>query len=184
MKKIIFCAILTVTLFSCKTKNKKETVSKNYEIQITTKDISKDEVDVNIKTNFPDKTSFTVTASRDYTRKNNNEQYAGQLAYLYNESQKNGQISFKIKVDDKKWINEYNDIKKQNQEFDNSLTEIEKIKDSIEINVLYTPKGKQSQKVIEELGVNGENIKGKGLEKVGDFYIFEKSIKIHSKVNN
>ncbi|WP_298511033.1 hypothetical protein [uncultured Kordia sp.] len=182
MKKVSLLLFVTIILISCKEIKYKEEVS-NLNIEIKTEKISNQEIKTFITTNFPENTAFTITVSRDYKRQNNGEQYAGELYYTYNSNVKNSSIEFTFDIDDMKWINEYKKIQKQNAEFDKSLTDIDfsSIKDSIEINVLFTPKAQQSNNVKELLGVNGENLKGKGTEDNGSFKIFTKTIKIYDK---
>lgn len=191
--------ILTMTaigllLTSCnqttQTKNEEitETAPFNANVDITTEKVSASEIKATVKTNFPENTSLTITASRDYKRKNNNEQYAADLYYSFSSIVKDGQVSFTFNPLDKGWIDEYEALRKQNGSFDKSMTEIDKksIKDTIEISVLFTPKGKQPENVVKIIGANGENLNGAEVQtnnNVG-FKFYDKKIKFYSKFKN
>ena len=101
---------------------------------------------------------------------------------------KDGQVSFTFNPLDKGWIDEYEALRKQNWSFDKSMTEIDKksIKDTIEISVLFTPKGKQPENVVKIIGANGENLNGAEVQtnnNVG-FKFYDKKIKFYSKFKN
>ena len=191
MKNLILTAVTTaLVLTSCnpkaETKNKEitEKTEFNANVDIATEMVSETEIKTTIKTSFPENTSFTITASRDYKRKNSNEQYAADLYYSFSSIVKNGQIIFTFNPLDKSWIDKYEAIRKQNGEFDKTLTQIDKksIKDTIEVSVLFTPKGKQPQNVVKIIGVNGENLNGEGVEtNDGGFKVYDKKIKFYSK---
>lgn len=174
--------LLFFVFISC---NKKiETKEKiEFKIDVTTENISENEIKAIVKTNFPDDTPFTITVSRDYKRKNIEEEYTGQLYYSQNSIVKNNKLEFAFKVDDKKWLDEYDFLRKENGKFDETLTEIDKktIKDTLQISILYTPKAEQSENVRGIIGINGENLTGNDVENVSDFKIYKKTIKIHNK---
>ena len=180
MNKKIILLLSIMTLISCgETKKQIE----EFKIDVKTENISENNYKANIKTNFPENTSFTITVSRDYKRKNSSEQYAAEQYYEFSTLVKNGEINFDFKVDDERWINEYKKLQKENGSFDKTLTDIdfETVKDTLELNVLYTPKGEQNKKNLEIIGENGEFLKGDGVEKKADFNIFNKKIKIYNK---
>lgn len=190
MRNLILTALTTTFLLtSCnpKTETKNEEVTEttefNANVDITTEKISETDIKTIIKTNFPENTSLIITASRDYKRKNRDEQYAAQLYYSFSSIVKDGQISFNFNPSDNGWVSEYEALRKQNGSFDNTLTEIDKksIKDSIEISVLFTPKGKQPENVIKAIGINGEKLKGENVEAVSDFKTYENKIKFYHK---
>ncbi|MFZ4522985.1 MAG: hypothetical protein ACOYNC_14845 [Bacteroidales bacterium] len=186
MKNLILTVIVaSLVLPSCnqvaKTAEKTEF---NASVDISTVKVSETEINTSIKTNFPDSTSLIITATREYKRKNNNEQYAADLYYSFTSIVKNGQISFSFNPLDKSWIEAYEALRKQNGEFDKKLTEIDKttIKDTIEISVLFTPKGKQPVSVIKLIGANGENLNGADVEaNNGGFKVYDKKIKFYNK---
>ena len=188
MKIKLLLLLSIVTFISCNKKTEEtETKEKiEFKVDITTKNISENEIKSMIKTNFPENTPFTITVSRDYSRKNNNEKYAGQLYYSNSSLVKNNQLDFNFKTDDKKWLDEYEVLRKENGKFDKTLTEIDKktIKDTIEISILYTPKAEQSETVKKIIGENGKNLIGKDVEKVSDFKVYNKTIKIYNKFKN
>ena len=160
----------------------------DFKIVIKTENISENEIRVTINTNFPENTPFTITVARGYSRKNNPAEYAGQLYYSYASYVKDGEINFNFSVDDEKWMDEYYQIKKQNESYDNRFTDIETIKDTLEINVLYTPKSEPSKEIKDIIGENGEHLKGAEVDKVemnegtSDFYVFDKTIKLYNKL--
>ena len=188
MKIKLLLLLSIVTFISCNKKNEKiETKEKiEFKVDITTENISENEIKSIVKTNFPENTPFTISVSRDYSRKNNDEKYAGQLYYSYSSLVKNNQLDFNFKIDYKKWIDEYETLRKENGKFDKTLTEIDKktIKDTLEISILYTPKSEQSEDVKKIIGANGENLTGKDVEKVSDFKVYNKTIKIYNKFKN
>jgi hypothetical protein len=160
----------------------------DFKIDIKTENISENEIRVIINTNFPENTPFTITVARGYSRKNNPAEYAGELYYSNASCVKDGEVNFNFSVDDQKWIDEYHQIKKQNESFDYKLTDIETIKDTLEINVLYTPKSEPSKEIKDIIGENGENLKGAEVHKVemdegtSGFYVFDKTIKLYNKL--
>lgn len=191
MKIKLLQLLLIVTFISCNKKTqeteKTETKEKTeFKVNITTENISENEIKAIVKTNFPENTPFTITVSRDYSRKSNDEKYAGQLYYSYNSLVKNNQLDFNFKIDDEKWLDEYEALRKENGKFDKTLTEIDKktIKDTLEISILYTPKSEQSEDIKKIIGANGENLTGNDVEKVSDFKVYNKTIKIYNKFKN
>lgn len=188
-KLILTVAVSSILLCSCnqKSENKKVEVSEKKEfkanVDISTENISENEIKTIIGTNFPDNTSLTVTASREYMRKNSDERYAANLYSEFNSTVKNGEIVFSFDPHDNSWMEEYNELRKQNAEFDKSLTEIDKqsIKDSIEISVLFTPKKEQPQEVVKSLGDNGENLTGENVESLNGFKVYRKKINFYNK---
>lgn len=194
MKNKLILFLCTVLIISCnkkteniekteKTENIENLKIPEFKVDVKTEKISKNEFQSTITTNFPENTPFTITVSRDYRRKNNDEQYAGQFYYSYNSLVKNNQLKFNFKIDDQKWIKEYEDIVKENEKFDESLTEIDKktIKDTIEISILYTPLSEQSEEIKSLIGAKGENLTGKDVEVFSEYKIFNKIIKIDNK---
>lgn len=177
-KKFIYLSAI-FALISCSEPKEK----KDYNIQIETKKIDPQTIHTKIKTNFPDNTPFTITASRDYKRENSSENYSIDLFYSYKSIVKNGSIEFNFDPTDKQWLNEYKELQKQNGEFDKTLTniDIQSIKDTIEISVLYTPKAEQNNDLKKLFGEKGENLKGVNVEDNGNFKIFRKTIKIYDK---
>jgi hypothetical protein len=194
MKNLILTATTAILLLtSCnqnaetKNENAIEKVAFTPKVDITTENTSDNEIKATIKTNFPENTSLTITASRDYKRKERDEQYAADLYYSYSSIVKNGQVTFNFNPNDNSWIEKYEELRKQNGEFDKTLTEINRksIKDTIEINVLFTPKGKQPESVINVLGANGDNLNGDEVEtNNGGFKIYDKKIKFYHKFQN
>jgi ABC-type oligopeptide transport system substrate-binding subunit len=187
----VVTAGLLLTACNSKTESKTEEISEKNEfnpnIDISTETVSETEIKTTIKTNFPENTSLTISASRDYRRKKSNERYAIDLYYSFNSIVKDGQISFTFNPLDKSWIDEYNALRKQNGQFDKTLTEIDmkSIKDSIEISVLYTPKGKQPENVKAIIGVDGENLSGINVETTRQgFKTYRMSKVIYSKFGN
>ena len=183
MKNKIALMILVLTIFSCEEKKKQ---IENFKIDITTKNTSENNFAANVKTNFPENTSFTITVTRDYNRKNNPEQYAAQYYYSYSSLVKNGEINLDFNVDEEKWINEYKVIQNEQGKYNNELTDIDysTVKDTLEIEVLFTPKAEQSKENAEIIGENGEFLKGDGVEKNEGFNIFSKKIKVYNKFKN
>lgn len=191
MKNLILTAITAVLLLtSCnqnaETKNEvaTEKIAFTPNVDITTENTSGNEIKVTIKTNFPENTSLTITASRDYKRKDSDEQYAADLYYSFSSIVKDGQINFNFNPNNNSWIDEYEELRKQIGEFDKTMTEINRksIKDTIEISVLYTPKGKQPENVVNVLGVNGENLNGEEVETNNrGFKVYNKKIKFYNK---
>lgn len=179
MKKQIIYISAILALISCK--ETKEKV--DYNISIDAKKIEPKTIQTKIKTNFPENTAFTITASRDYKRENNPENYSIDLYYAFNSLVKNGSIEFNFDPADKKWLDEYKEIQKQNGESDKTLTDIDisSIKDTIEISVLYTPKAEQNQELKKIFGENGENLIGVNVEDNGKFKTFKKTIKIYDQ---
>jgi hypothetical protein len=194
MKNLILTATTAVLLLtSCnqnaETKNEvaTEKIAFTPNVDITTENTSGNEIKATIKTNFPENTSLTITASRDYKRKDRDEQYAADLYYSFSSIVKDGQIAFNFNPNNNRWIDEYEVLRKQNGEFDKTLTEINRksIKDTVEISVLYTPKGKQPDNVVKIIGANGENLNGVDVETInGGFKVYDKKIKFYSKFKN
>lgn len=201
MKSKLILFICTVLIISCNKKTDKIDKTENIEnienikisefkVDVKTEEISKNEFQSLITTNFPENTPFTITVSRDYRRKNNDEQYAGQFYYSYRSLVKNNQLKFNFKIDDKKWIKEYEntvkeyeDMTKEYKETYESLTEIDRktIKDTIEISILYTPLVEQSEEIKSLIGAKGENLTGKDVEVFSEYKIYNKIIKIYNE---
>ncbi len=186
MKNFIYVILSILVLVSCNTQTqqqeKKEEIKfqlpDEMKIDIQTENLNDNIIKVSVITNFPDSTNFTIDAGRPYKRVNDNADYNGELYYQYSVYSINGKIDFQIQVDDKKWLDEFEKFKKM----DSKIKNIKNIQDSIEINVLYTPKGNQTAANQSILGKNGENIKGKGVEKTSDFYTFSSTKKLKYKI--
>lgn len=184
MKTKIIVLISILTLASCNEKKEIE----EFKIDVKTEKISENNYKVNIKTNFPENSSFIIDVERMYCRKDNIEKYSGSLYSNFSSLVKNGEINFEFKVDDKEWINDYKKYQAENASTDATITDIdfETIKDTIELSILYTPmheknKGNKGNK--EVIGENGEFLKGEGVQthKSESFKIFRKLIKIYNK---
>ncbi len=70
-------------------------------------------IKVNGITDFPDGTVFTISVNRPYKRVNNTDSYGGWIledSICVNQ----GKFDFAFNVDDKKWIDEYSLMRKQN----------------------------------------------------------------------
>lgn len=185
MKNKLILFLCTVLIISCnkKIENTENIKISEFKVDVKTENISKNEFQSIITTNFPENTPFTITVSRDYRRKNNDEQYAGQFYYSYRSLVKNNQLKFNFKIDDKKWIKEYEDMAKEYKETNESLTEIDRktIKDTIEISILYTPLVEQSEEIKSLIGAKGGNLTGKDVEVFSEYKIYNKIIKIHNE---
>lgn len=191
MKILISTIVITVIILtSCNqntgSNNKVNNEHKEFNpnVEIMSKVVSETEIQTIVNTNFPDSTLLTLTATRGYKRKNSNENYSVQLYYSFNSIVKNGQIIFKFNPIDKSWINDYENLRKQNSQFDKALTEIDakSIKDTIEISVTFTPKKEQPENVVSIVGKNGENLIGDGVETNNNgFKIFNNKIKFYNK---
>lgn len=198
MKKKLILFLCTVLIISCnkkidkidKIENSENKKISEFKVDVKTEEISKNEFQSTITTNFPENTAFTITVSRDYRRKNNDELYAGQFYYSYRSLVKNNQLKFNFKIDDKKWIKEYEEEKqkyeglaKDYSEMDELYTEIDKktIKDTIEISILYTPLAEQSEGIKSLIGAKGENLSGKDVEVFPELKIYNKIIKIYNE---
>ena len=184
----IIIILIALSFKSCSGKNPDNETGKIEPISVFKVDIqttikSEDEIDVAVKTNFPDNTILNVSAVREYRRKNNNEMYAGNLYSNSNAIVKDGKVDFLFKTNDREWIKSYEDIQKQNRKFDNSLTDIDysTIKDSIEINILFTPKAEQRSTTYQITGENGEKLVGKDVEEYGGFKVLSKSVIVFDK---
>ena len=195
MKNLILTTV-TMVLFltSCnlgvETQNEDVIEKKEFipNVDISTENVSEHEIKVIINTNFPENTSLSIRAGRDYKRTNRNEQYN---IDLYNSNntivEKNAPITFSFNPNDNSWLDEYDELRRTNWEFDKTLTEIDmkSIKDSIEISVLYTPKGKQPENVKAIIGVDGENLNGTNVETTRQgFKTYRMSINFYSKFSN
>jgi|JFJP01.1.fsa_nt_gi hypothetical protein len=182
IKTLLIISILTLLGCNENVDQRKEQI-KEFKIDLNTKEVSDNNYEVNIKTNFPENTSFQIYVTRDYRRTNSSEQYSGKHYSVFSNIVKNGEINFNFEVDDSKWINDYQKYQKENGSFDKTLTDIdfETVKDSIEIYVLYTPKGEKNKENIKLIGKNGENLKGNNVEENGTFKVFSKTIKFYNK---
>ncbi len=198
MKKKLILFLCTVLIISCnkkidkidKIENSENKKISEFKVDVKTEEISKNEFQSTITTNFPENTAFTITVSRDYRKKNNDELYAGQIYYSYRSLVKNNQLKFNFKIDDKKWIKEYEDeikeyesLPKDNSEMDELYTAIDRktIKDTIEISILYTPFNEQSEEIKSIIGAKGENLTGKDVEVFPEYKIYNKIIKIYNE---
>ena len=179
MKKLMALLFTVIVFINCSEKKEKP----KYKIEIETKNLIERKIKVEVRTNFPDKTPFVISVSRNYKRKQNSENYAGELYSSYNSIVKNGFIEFTFDANDSKWVEEYKNLQKKYGEAEKSLTDIDfnRVKDTIEIYILYTPKGEQSKEIKNLIGVNGENLRGDGTEDNGDFKTFSKTIKIYNE---
>lgn len=180
MKSKIMLFVSILTLLSCAEKKKQ---TEDFKIDIKTDKISENNYKTDIETNFPDNTSFTISVSRDYKRKNSSVIYSATYYDEFSTLVKNGKINFNFTVDETKWQNEYIKHQKEYGNLDKTLTDVDfsSINDTIEINVLYTPMGEKNETNIELIGKDGENLKGDGLRKNGSFNVFDKTIKIYNK---
>lgn len=198
MKKKLILFLCTVLIISCnkkidkidKIENSENKKISEFKVDVKTEEISKNEFLSTITTNFPENMAFTITVSRDYRKKNNDELYAGQIYYSYRALVKNNQLKFNFKIDDEKWIKEYEDeikeyesLPKDNSEMDELYTAIDRktIKNTIEISILYTPLNEQSEEIKSIIGVKGENLTGKDVIVFPEYKIYNKIIKIYNE---
>ena len=179
MKKIAIYLLPFFLFISCKD---------DLSIDISSKKISEKKINIIITTNFPENTIFSISAERIYKRKDNTDYYGGVHYYSSEYGVKNGLVEFTLNINDNEWIKDYNQHKEyitkkfpSNKEF--TEIDLNSIKDSIEVSVVYSPEYLFNQKnnVLEILGEKGENIKGKGTIKIDGIKMFTKSIKIYSK---
>ena len=177
MRKIGIYLLLLLIFTSCKS---------YFTVNLNSEKISEKKIKTIITTNFPENTIFSISAERIYKRKKNPNYYRGIHYYSSEYGVKDGKIEFTFDINDKKWINDYNEqrereLRRNNKDF----TEIDykSIKDSIEISIIYSPKFlfNQEDSVKKILGNKGENINGKGTIKIEDIRIFKKSINIYNK---
>jgi hypothetical protein len=177
MKNIIITILILTLFIRCKD---------DYIIDIDIQNISDKKVQTIITTNFPENTVFSISAERLYKRKNDTNYYGGTLYYSMESAVKNGMIELSIDIDDKEWIDDYNDdikFQKQLKIYNKKFAEIDyrSIKDSIEISVRYTAIFEQDKNIKKILGEKGENLRGKGTINVEDYQIFRKAVTIYSK---
>jgi hypothetical protein len=177
MKNIGIYLILILLISSCK---------KDFEINITPKKISKNKFRTIIKTNFPENTIFSITVERLYRRKSNPNIYGGTHFFSREFPVKNGKIEFSFEVNDRKWIEYYNQHREDDKrnEFPNKeLTEIDfkSIKDSLEISVFYNPIFERDENVKKILGENGKQLSGKGTVELENEKIFRITKSIYSR---
>lgn len=144
---------------------KKSTQVKEYYIKLDTPLKEDRSIDIKIHTNFPDGTKLLVDVTRSYYEKGSSEEYSGDI---FSEviAVKNGMITQRVIVDDSKWVSEYDNRKKQYSSIA-SFPGIGRISSQIEVEVLFTPLGDQSEETLNILGSMGENVKGAGAEKFG-----------------
>lgn len=156
----------------------------NPKVEISLGPPSEKEIQVKAETNFPENTSLTITASREYKRQGSDVIYSTSYYSSIHTRVKNGQVSFSFDPTDKGWIKEYEKLRNSNGYFDKTLTEIDynTIKDTIEISILFTPKGENPENVVKVVGVDGKNLKGDGVEIVNrEFKIYNKTLKFFHK---
>ena len=136
---------------------------KEYRIELSTLDIGGRKLKINISTNFPDGTIFSLWINRDYYVKGDKEPNGGELGEK-ELSVRDGKIETIVTIDDRGWYDRYTKIAKA---IPNDVPPIVKIPDKITINVMYTPANVQPENVIKILGTKGEYVTGKGAEKFG-----------------
>jgi hypothetical protein len=162
---------------------KKQPEIKEYYITLNATKINSQKIKINVETNFPEGTNLMFDVYRTYYQKGKTDAYTGEI---YNNEFPviNKKIELVVDVSDTEWFNVYKQKFEQYKEgaFD-IFTGIEKISPKIKINVLFTPKGSQPDKVLEILGNEGEFINGSGIDKSMGFNTFSvsKSINIPFK---
>jgi len=135
---------------------------KEYSVKISTVKEDKRKVKIIVNTNFPDETILSLNIYRIYFCKGKREAYSGEL-FSKDFSVKNGKIETTVNIiPDTEWYNEYQKLVKV---LPNDMPPISKISDNITIDVLYTSAANQPANVIKILGVKGEFVSGKGVEK-------------------
>ncbi|MDC1162495.1 hypothetical protein OAT18_03555 [Tenacibaculum sp.] len=138
---------------------------KDFEINIISKKRVQNKIRAEIKTNFPENTIFSITAERLYKRKSGSKTYGGTHFFSREYPVKNGVIEFSFDINDTRWIESYNEYRKNEKERDSKnkeLTEIdfESIQDSLQISVLYNSEFERDKKVKDIIGGNGCNLSG------------------------
>ena len=174
MKNLIIILLILTLFISCKN---------DLTINIEAQKINDKKVKTTITTNFPENTVFSITATRIYKRKNNPNYYSGVHYFSRELAVKNGIIEFSFDVNDKDWIDSYNNFRESENQFDKELTEIDfkSIQDSLEISVFYEPRLERDYEVKKVLGEKGEKIRGKGTIEIDDYNVFNEKIKIYDR---
>jgi CxxC motif-containing protein len=136
---------------------------KEYKIELSATNEGEKKVKINITTNFPDGTNFSLWLNRNYYVKGEKEPNGGELGDK-ELSVKNGKIETIVTINDTEWYNRYQKVAKA---IPNDFPPIVKISDIIDINVMYTPARTQPENVVKILGTRGEFVTGKGAKKFG-----------------
>jgi len=137
---------------------------KEYRIELSAINAGGRKIRINISTNFPDRTNFSLYINRNFYKKGDTETYIEEL-FDKDFSIKNGKFEILVDI-----INEtawYNEVQREIRALPNDIKPISKISDKININVLYTAAELQPANVLEILGTKGEYVTGKGAEKFG-----------------
>ncbi len=148
-----------------KVKVTKET-AKEYNVDLNIRKIASRTFVVNAKTNFPDGTILLVSVGRVHYLKGRSSKYSGDL-FSKDIRVKNGLISTKIIINDKKWYNEH--YSKQKKLGKDLIPDIVKISKKVNFDVLFSPKRQKSEDILRILGKDGEFIKGRGIDKSYSF---------------
>ncbi|WP_422091717.1 hypothetical protein [Tenacibaculum ovolyticum] len=172
MNKIGIYFLFICLLISCK---------KDFEINIIPKKRVKNKIRTEIKTNFPENTIFSITAERLYKRKKNSKNYGGTHFFSRNYPVKNGIIEFSFEINDSRWIESYNEYRRNEKKLGSNnkeLTEIdfESIQDSLQISVLYNSEFERDEKVMGIIGKNGSNLSGNGTIERKNIFSFKKNL--------
>ena|GEM_PF-2696693 len=140
--------------------------AKEYKIDIKTVKQAGLKVKITIDTNFPEGTLFLVWGFRTY-----DYDYYGEIFNKKIPVPNNGKIQVIVNIVEKWYKEYYENQRKAGKEL---FSDIKHISNKIKIIVLYTPANPQPTQVVKILGKNGENVKGKGAEKVGNLVVFRK----------
>lgn len=168
-----------LTFSACTSEAPKTQSNVASEIKVDVKKV-KNDLSISIVTNFPDETNLHVTVGRPHYLKGKSELYSGDI-FSEDIAVKNGKIECKCAINDKKWFDEHSGLTKASAE---DFPPVSKIIDSLHIRVLFSPRRKQTEKVLQYTGKNGENLKGDGVDNTfKSFKSFSVEKSIHAKVN-
>ena len=152
------------------------TKSKKYTIELKTIKKAERNVEINIDTDFPDGTNFLVSIGRIYYMEGIDEAYSGDIFSKYL-TVENGKIKTTVIISDTKWYNEAQKL--SNMLPDDDWTPISEISDTINTDILFSPRRTKSADILEILGADGEYIKGDGVDKSIGFTTFSVSKKLN-----
>ena len=168
------------------TEEKWKEEKKTPKVRVYNMDLDVDKTDhrrirINIRTNLPSRTELCIWIKRIYYPKGISLEYAGDI-FSKDMAVGSGRIYLVVDVDDSVWYDEYS---QEVAEFKGPVDPpgIDRISPEIEVSVLFALKREEPDSALLIPGPNGEFLEVAGVDRAGNFTIYEvsKSVEIPFK---
>ena len=165
---------------------KRKEEKKTPKVRVYNMDLDVDKADhrrirINIRTNLPSRTDLCIWVRRIYYPKGISLEYTGDI-FSKDMAVGTGRIDLVVDVDDSVWYDEYS---QEVAEFKGPVdpSGIDRISPEIEVTVLFALKREEPDSALLIPGPNGEYLEVPGVDRAGNFTIYEvsKSVEIPFK---